>query len=184
MSDLVDKVFCRDPVDGLPAAAELAQTGRDAVPHVVARLASLKPMDIICARTFLQLVPEESAAPMVDRILAAGEDWHAAAQTPDCFTPQHRPYCEDLLARHLDDDEPDVVRLCIESLGFLGAETWAYRIEELLYHFISPPFDQYWYDKLEYYIVPARARMLVLLENDPIIGAMAALDRVQATSSV
>src|SRR6266700_1658397 len=52
------------------------------------------------------------------------------------------PYCEDLLARHLDDDEPDVVRLCIESLGFLGAETWAHRIEELLYSFISPPFDQ------------------------------------------
>ncbi len=105
---------------------------------------------------------------MIHRILAAEIGWHAAVLTADCFTPQHRPYCEDVLARHLDDNKPDVVRMCIKSLGFLGAETWGYRIEERFYHFISPPLDQYWYDKLEHYVVPARARMLVLLETDPI----------------
>jgi hypothetical protein len=42
--DLVDQVFCRDPVDGLQAAAELGQAGRSAVPLVVARLTSLKPL--------------------------------------------------------------------------------------------------------------------------------------------
>jgi hypothetical protein len=73
-----------------------------------------------------------------------------------------------VLARHLDDDEPDVVRLCIESLGFLGAETWGYRIEELLYKAMSSIGGRYYYDKYEYYVVPARARMLVLLEGDPV----------------
>jgi len=163
---LIEKIFCRDPVEGLPAAIELAETGQDAVPRVVGRLENLKLVDIACARTYLQLVPEESSVLMVDRILAAEDNWSAATQTPDCFTPQHRPYCEGALARHLTDGRIDVVRKCIESLGFLGADTWGSRIKELLFRFI--PYDEDMYDKYEFYALLARARMFVQLESDPI----------------
>lgn len=160
-TELIEGLFDRDPVVSLSAVGGLTELGPSIVPDVIGRLSELNTVTIIAARTLLSRFPEESAQLMSDRILNAHRDWQGANFIPDCFSPQQRPFCADLLARHLDDDEPDVVRKCIESLGFLAAETWGYRLVDLM---LSS--DQYHYGKYAWYIILARARMLVMLEAD------------------
>lgn len=160
-TELIERLFNRDPVVSLPAVAGLAELGPTMVPDVVGRLSGLSPVPIIVVRTLLSLFPEESAPLMAARILDAHRDWHGVTFIPDCFSPRQRLFCADFLARHLDDGEPDVVRKCIESLGFLAAETWGYRLVKLM---VSS--DRYDYSKYAYYVILALARMLVLLEPE------------------
>ncbi len=166
LPQLLDQLFSRDPVLSLPAVVQLTKLGPEVIPDVVARLSGLNKVNIATVRTLLGRFPEESAPLMADRVLQAHRDWHAASVVPDCFTPNHQPFCADLLARHLTDDEPDVVRKCIESLGFMAAESFGYRLVELLDDFRH---SDYFYGKYEYYVVLARARMLVLLESEGIV---------------
>src|SRR5262249_44933086 len=160
-TELIESLFDRDPVVSLSAVGGLTELGPSIVPDVVDRLSGLSTVTIIAIRTLLSRFPEESADLMSARLFNALRDWQGASFIPNCFRPQQRPFCADLLARHLDDHEPDVVRKCIESLGFLAAETWGYRLVELM---LSS--DRYYYGKYAWYIILARARMLVILEAD------------------
>jgi hypothetical protein len=162
-AELIGQLFDRDPVVSLPAVAGLSELGPSIIPDVVSRLSGLNQVNIIVLRTLLGRFPQESGLLMADRILDAHRDWHGVTLIPDCFTPLHRPFCANLLASHLDDMEPDVVRKCIESLGFMAAETWGYRLVELI---LSS--SRYEYDKFATYVILARARMLVLLEADQV----------------
>lgn len=162
-TELIAQLFDRDPVVSLPAAAGLTELGPSIVPDVVARLSGLNSVNVIVVRTLLSRFPDESARLMADRILDADRDWHGVTMVPDCFSPRQRPFCAEFLARHLDDSEPDVVRKCIESLGFMAAETWGSRLVELM---LSSNED--FYGKYATYVIVARARMLVLLEADQI----------------
>ncbi|HZD01525.1 MAG TPA: TIR domain-containing protein [Actinomycetes bacterium] len=162
-SELADRLFDRDPVVSLPAVVRLAELGPAILPSVFAKMSGLDVVTTATVRALLRRFPDESAPFMVDLILGAHRDWHRASPVPGCFTPEHRPFAAETLAGHLDDSKPDVVRMCIESLGFMAAETWGYRLVELLLE-----SSDYAYSKYEYYVVLARARMLVHMEADAI----------------
>jgi hypothetical protein len=162
LPELLDRLFSRDPVVSLPTMVRLTERGPAVLPDVVNRLSGLNKVNIATVRSLLGRFPEESTPLMVDRILQAHRNWQAATQVPDCFTPLHRPFAAEVLVGHLEHDEPDVVRKCIEALGFMAADTWGDRIVELL------STGGYYQEKYEYYVVLARARMLVFVEADAI----------------
>lgn len=183
-AELIEQLFDRDPLVSLSAVAGLTELGTSGVPDVIGRLSGLNQVNILVVRSLLARFPEESAQWMSERVLNAHRDWDGATFVPDCFTPRHRPFCADLLAGHLDNYEPDVVRKCVESLGFMAAETWGYRIVELM-----RSSDDDLYRKYASYVIPARARMLVLLDAEPVVTewrlpiAFSEVERVIAEAS-
>lgn len=158
----VDDLFDRDASISMPAADRLAADESVDLAGIVAALRGLNPVTTLAARTYLARVPDRSAPLMVGLVVNAHRDWHAATLVPDCFHPTHRRYCEDELAKLArDSDEPDVARKAIESLGFLGASGWGWSLFERL-----KGSSGYYYDKLEYYVVLAIARMFQLRTDE------------------
>jgi hypothetical protein len=158
----LEDIFNHDPSVSLPAADGLATDETVDVARVVSALRELKPVTILAARTYLARVPDRSAPLMVAHVLNAHRDWHAAIYVPVCFHPAHRPFCEEELAKVAKDSyEPDVARKVIESLGFLAASAWGWTLFERL-----RGSSDYFYDKLESYVVLAIARMFQLQRRD------------------
>lgn len=154
----LNDLFSKDAVRSMAAADLLPADDAGLVTQVVDRLAKLNPVTVVALRTFLARAPELSAPGMVDRILNAGRDWHAATLVPDCLDVKHRPFAEGLLAQAaLHSGSPDVMRKSIEGLGFLGASGWSFALLELLLE-----SSTYLYEKIEYYVTLALARMFQL----------------------
>jgi TIR domain-containing protein/HEAT repeat protein len=158
----LEDLFSRDPGISLSAAERLPVDQSADIVDVVSKLKGLNPVTILAARTYLARAPERSAPLMAAVVLNADRDWHSAALVPECFEPAHRPFCEDQLAKAAkDSEEPDVARKTIESLGFLGASGWSWALNERL-----RASSEYFYEKLEFYVVLAVARMFQLHRDD------------------
>lgn len=155
----VEDLFSHDAFVCLTAADRLSVDGAT-VEQVVERIRGLNTVTMLAVRTYLARAPELSAPRMVDKLRSAHRDWHGAVLVPDCMHPVHRPFVENELAKiALKDAAPDVVRLCIEALGFVGADDWGFPLLERL-----EGESTYMYDKIESYVTLAVARMFVLAQ--------------------
>jgi HEAT repeat protein len=158
----MEDIFSRDASVSLSAAERLPVDKSVDVSGVISALKGLNPVTTLAARTYLARVPDRSAPLMVESVLKAHRDWHVAAHVPDCFHPVHRPFCEAELAKAATNSyEPDVARKAIEALGFLGATGWDWT----LYRRLEASGD-YFYEKIEFYVVLAIARMFQLHRPD------------------
>jgi HEAT repeat protein len=158
----IDDLFDPDPVVGFRAADHLASEECADLQAVVNRLRGLNLVSILSAREFLGVRAEETAPLMIEKIRNAHEDWGAATYVPDCFDIAHERYCSDMLMQIATTTEhPDVSRKATEALGFVGAGNVAFGLLNLL-----KGRGDYWYSKLESYVVLALARILCL-QVDP-----------------
>ena len=153
----LDAVFSRDPTLALPATEAIIESRQLDVEKVVGRLRDISRAQIFVLRILLASFASESSRPMVERILSAGSDWHGALLVPNCLTPEHAPLCSDVLGKALGHGDPDVVRLSIEGLGYLGAQDWGWDVTKLI-----EGSSEYEYGKFARYAVEARARMAAL----------------------
>lgn len=158
----IEDIFNRDPFVSLNVAKQLATESKVDWNSVVNRLRGLSPATILSARTFLSRAADRTAPLMTLRIKNAQKDWQAAVLVPDCFHPSHKHYCESEIAELAKgSDDPDVARKAIESLGFLGADGWAWSLLERL-----KSTGDYFFGKISHSVVLANARMLQLKSRE------------------
>jgi hypothetical protein len=153
-------LFNGDPTISLPVADHFSTASNDEIGDVVNKIGG-KAVTLKALRTALSKKPDVSGPLMVAKVLDADRNWHGATLVPDCFSVEHQPYCTDQLLMGLECDEPDVVRKCIESLGYIGATRCAVKLKKLF-----DSSSEYEFDKYNSYLLAAMARFFVQEEDN------------------
>ncbi|MFL5574806.1 MAG: CHAT domain-containing protein [Gemmatimonadaceae bacterium] len=168
----VDALFARDPSIAAPTADAMIARGDIDLPTIVSRLIGLNEVTPHIVRRVLRERAAASAPLMAQRVLNVKRDWHAATGTTQCYDIAHEPYCAGELARALEGKPaPDVARVCIEGLGYLGSEGWGFRVLDVLEETRTElaaghwHWDEYFFEKIYWYVVLALARIMVLYEG-------------------
>jgi hypothetical protein len=167
----IELLLSKDPAESIPAAQRLMEAAEPDLPRVLVNIKSrLSVSQEFSVRLLLGKFAQQSAPLMIEKVLNAASDWAGALATADLFTPAHRPYAADLLASKLTSQVHfDIGRMCIESLGYMGADRWSHKLLESIFAKGDPHglyFDEYTYDKQYSYVIEALARMFVLSQDN------------------
>jgi hypothetical protein len=167
---IYNEILSDDPTQSLPAAQRLMELPNPDLGRVIGDLrSSFAPPREFAVRLVLARFPEKSAALLIEKVSEASPNWNGALAAAALFTPAHRPFAADLLAKKLTSDvDFDVGRMCIESLGYMGAAEWAYSLLEAIHAKGDPHqiyFSEYTYEKYNSYVAEALARMFVLSQG-------------------
>lgn len=168
MEKAIDQFVGLDPILGDQAKDELIKNGEASLDLVISRFGYLYRTSHLEVR--LGQLFGHFGDMCVDRLMAVLQtgNWHKMIDTTYCFGQLNQESAAYKLVGNLTNNNIDIVRCSIDSLGYLGAKDWAFKILDL-FPFDStgllPSNEGYKWEKLSYNVLMALLRMSVKEEE-------------------
>ncbi len=162
MEKVIDQFVGLDPILGDQAKDELIKNGEGSLDMVMSRFGYLYRTSHLEVR-LAQLFGHFGDA-SVDRLIAVLQtgNWHKMVDATYCFSQLNQESAAYKLVGNLSNNDIDIIRCSIDSLGYLGAKDWAFKILDL-FPFDStgllPSNEGYKWEKLSYNALIALLRM-------------------------
>ncbi len=166
---LFDDIFNPDPLVSVPATETLISSENIDINTIIAQIkkTNLRLINQIIVRNVLKRFPKDAAPLILEIIMSASENWYEAIFMADCLDVVHKPYCASNIAETLQKtSDPDLGRVCIEALGYLGASEWGFAILDVLrgknYPIIGYYTSEYDFGKYCIFALKALSKIFVL----------------------
>ncbi|MER5175164.1 MAG: toll/interleukin-1 receptor domain-containing protein [Candidatus Nitrosocosmicus sp.] len=175
---LMDSILDKDPSKSITSSEKLIKEGRIDFKDIIDKILVIENFGFVNTFVFKMLCkafPQQSSSLLIDLILKADKNWHAASIAADCFSVSHRKFAEEKLCNSLKEKqgETDIIRMCLRGLGNIGSENCVYSIfDTIIYNSLGQELPTAYYDKLYHYACEALASIFMNVETNTMYSSL------------